>query len=52
MPFGRWPDRVKEFKKWSTGQVDRAKITGSATGSKGSKFHVKRRRRRRRKMED
>lgn len=49
MPYGRYPERVKQFRKWSAERIDKAKITDSVTGSRTSKFHMKRRRRRRRR---
>lgn len=33
MPFGRYPERVKDFTKWSRGQVEKAKLSGSATST-------------------
>jgi len=47
MPYGKWPDRVKGFRKWSQERIDKAKITDSVT-STGGKTHPRRRRRRRR----
>lgn len=52
MPYGRWPERVKDFRKWSSQHIDKAKITDSVTGSKTSRMRRKRRRRRRRKQEE
>jgi len=40
MPWGRYPERVKAFKKWATERVDSSKLSDSATPHG---FHVKRR---------
>jgi len=49
MPLGRYPDRVKAFRKWSAEKVDNSKLSDSATpsGGRGSAKSVTRRRRRR-----
>jgi len=51
MPYGRYPERVKDFRKWSTDRVDKAKITDSATGSRsrGTSKNSTRKRRKKRK---
>lgn len=48
MPLGRYPERVKPFRKWSQKQVDDAKISGSATpgGTRATRRKKKKRRRR------
>jgi len=33
MPLGRYPERVKQFREWSTKQVNDAKLSGSVTPS-------------------
>lgn len=35
MPSGRYPDRVKSFRKWAADRVDKAKINDSATSHGG-----------------
>jgi len=55
MPYGRWPERVKAFRKWSNERVDKAQITDSVTGSRasrGGRTHARKRRKRRRKKEE
>lgn len=52
MPYGRYPERVKAFKKWARGQEEAAKLTGSATPGSFRTFRKRRRRRRRKKKED
>lgn len=56
MPFGKYPDRVKPFRKWANEKVDNSKLSDSATpsGGRGSRRSATRRNRRRRKkaMED
>lgn len=37
MPMGRYPEKVKDFRKWSTDQVDR----GSVAGNKVTSFRKK-----------
>lgn len=32
MPYGRYPERVKPFRKWANEKIDRGSITDSATG--------------------
>jgi hypothetical protein len=34
MPYGNYPGRVKDFKKWSNGMVDKADISNRATSSR------------------
>jgi len=48
MPSGRYPERVKDFKKWSAGLVDKAKLTGSATNLALLRKRAIRRKRRKR----
>lgn len=43
MPYGRYPERVKDFTRWSRGMVEKSKISNSATGA--SYRYSKRRRR-------
>jgi len=48
MPSGRWPERVKAFRKWATDQVDRGTVAGNSVTSskrKGRKWRLKRRKR-------
>lgn len=52
MPMGRYPDRVKPFRKWAQDKMDNAKLSDSATpsaakrSSRGRKWRLKRRKRR------
>jgi len=53
MGIGRYPDRVKAFKKWAADKVDNAALSDSATPhkgpstySRGRKWRLKRKRRR------
>lgn len=52
MPMGRYPDRVKPFRKWAQDKMDNATLSESATphrvkrSSRGRKWRLKRRRRR------
>lgn len=48
MPLGRYPERVKAFRKWAAERIDKASITDSVTGSTTSRTHPRRRRRNRR----
>lgn len=48
MPYGRYPERVKDFSKWSRTTIDKAKLSGSATAAK----RRRRRRKKRKKKED
>lgn len=56
MPWGRYPGRVKAFRKWAAERTDNAELSDSATPSKwlgrGMSFRKKRRRRRKRKKEN
>lgn len=55
MPYGKYPDRVKPFRKWAQGKMDDSKLSDSATphGKRGSvKSATRRRRRRKKAMED
>lgn len=49
MPLGRYPERVKDFRKWSNDRVDKAKINDSATGSGSSRPKTTRKRTKRMK---
>lgn len=46
MPYGKWPDRVKAFRKWSQERIDKGSITDSVTSKSGSRRKTTRRRRR------
>ncbi len=46
MPLGKYPDRVKEFRKWATEKVDNSKLSDSATPSGVSTSRKRRTRRR------
>jgi len=47
MPTGRWPEKVKDFRRWSTDQVDRGTVAGNkATSSRGRKWRMKKRKKR------
>lgn len=48
MPLGKYPERVKAFRKWAAERIDKASITDSVTGSTTSRTHPRRRRRNRR----
>lgn len=54
MPLGRYPDRVKAFRKWSSGKIDDSKLSDSATpsGKRGSIRRRIRRRKRKKRKED
>lgn len=49
MPFGRYPGRVKGFKKWAAGQIDNSALSDSATPHGALAARRYRRKRRRRK---
>lgn len=54
MPYGRYPDRVKAFKKWATeivdkGDLSRGSVTSAARRGKPNSFRRRRRRLKRRK---
>lgn len=51
MPYGRYPERVKPFRKWASDRVDKATINDSATGSRFRR-RKRRLRRKRRSMEE
>lgn len=51
MPFGRYPERVKDFTKWSRTQVEKSKLSGSATGASRPRPQFRRKRRRKKKEE-
>lgn len=48
MASGRWPDKVKDFRKWATDQVDRGTVAGNKVTS-SRKINRRRRRRIRRR---
>jgi len=49
MPSGRWPERVKAFRKWATDQVERGTVAGNSVTSSKRKTPTWRRKRRKRK---
>jgi len=51
MPWGRYPSRVKDFKKWATNHVENSNLSDSATphGRRIGKTSNKRRWRRKRR---
>lgn len=58
MPMGRYPGRVKPFRKWAQEKMDNAELSDSATPhnapstssrGRGRKWRLKRRRRKRNK---
>lgn len=53
MPYGKYPERVKAFRKWSQERIDKATINDSVTSAGASRprpqFRRKRRFRRRKK---
>jgi len=50
--MGRYPERVKDFRKWSTDQVDRGTVAGNkVTSSRGRKWRLSRKRRKKRKQD-
>lgn len=49
MPWGRYPGRVKDFRKWSSSKIDASELSDSATPHRmrtSRKFRRKRRSRR------
>lgn len=57
MPYGRYPGRIKDFRKWATTKVDQGDITDRATGSARrpsgrSRYRSMRRKRKKAKKED
>lgn len=52
MPLGRYPGRVKDFRKWAAGKMDQAELSDSATGSRASRGKLQRRRRWRRRKKN
>lgn len=52
MPLGRYPERVKDFSKWSRDKVNNSKLSDSATGSGKRGWRKRRTRRYRRKMKE
>lgn len=51
MPLGRYPERVKAFRKWSNERIDKATINDSVTGASSSRTRPTRRRKRRRRTQ-
>jgi len=51
MPWGRYPERVKPFRKWATDKVDNSKLSDSATPHKNRSFR-RRRKKSQRKVQD
>jgi len=51
MPYGKYPDRVRKFRKWASGKVDDSKLSDSATPS-GRRGFKRRKRRKARKKAD
>lgn len=57
MPIGRFPDRVKPFRKWAQEKMDNAQLSESATPhvskassmKRGRKWRLRRRKRRNRR---
>jgi len=49
MPYGKYPDRVKSFRKWASSKVDDSKLSDSATPSGARGFRKRRTRRRKKK---
>lgn len=49
MPLGRYPGRVKDFRKWATGMMDNAALSDSATPHVNKASRGKRKRRNRRR---
>jgi len=53
MPMGRYPERVKPFRKWAQDKVDNSKLSDSVTPhGRRSSSKSKTRRRRRKKRKD
>lgn len=50
MPFGKYPDRVKAFRKWSQERIDKASINDSVT-SVGARRPLRRGRRRKKRRQ-
>lgn len=51
MPYGRYPDRVGPFKKWSNDRINKADINDRATGSRKRSSRAKRLKRKKRKQD-
>lgn len=51
MPYGKYPDRVKPFRRWAGDQTDKARITDSVTGGRKRSYPMLRRKRRKRKSD-
>lgn len=49
MPFGKYPERVKPFRKWAQERVDKATMNDKATSFRRSSRGLRRRRRLRKK---
>jgi len=44
--MGKYPEKVKDFRRWATDQVDRGSVAGNkVTSSRGRKWRMKRRKR-------
>lgn len=53
MPYGRYPERVKDFNRWSRDKVNGSKLSDSATGNGARGWRRRRtRRKKKRKKED
>lgn len=50
MPYGRYPERVKAFRKWSTERIDKATINDSVTSTGGKTRRRRRRGRTKRRL--
>jgi len=48
MPFGKYPDRVKAFRKWASTKVDDSKLSDSVTPSGRRGFRKRRIRKKKR----
>jgi len=51
MPFGKYPDRVKAFRKWASTKVDDSKLSDSVTPSGRRGFKRRKIRKKRAKKE-
>lgn len=49
MPMGKYPEKVKDFRRWATDQVDRGSVAGNKVTSRGRKWRLRRRKRRKNK---
>lgn len=43
MPYGRYPGRVRDFRKWASGMVDKSDISNRATSASYRYSHRRRR---------